>query len=173
MADKLRAHVAGVRLGPSHVIKEIERIDALVLHGRNEMLGYGDNPWPYVGPVVMTGTLVYLGAVSEAMDVLCEMDDRYNSIRKRHKASLKEWKDARHDVSHHIDRIFRERTGRSPIGGPFDTIQIAMASMRPENEIRIQTGSLVSLSMNAVTTQLKEILDEVRAVAPVNRDGAT
>ena len=99
MADKLRAQVAGERLGPVHVIREIERIDALVINGRNEMLGYGDKPWPYIGPLVMTGTLVFLGAVSEAMDVLCEMDDRYDAIRARHKGSLKEWKDARHDVS--------------------------------------------------------------------------
>ncbi len=163
MGDKLRTHVGGVALGPSHVIKEIERIDALVVLGRNEMLSYGDQPWPYIGPLIMTGTLVFLGALLEAMDVLCEMDSRYAPIREAHIESLKEWKEQRHDVSHHIDRIFRDRPSRSPVG-PFDTIQIAIASMRPENEIRIQTGGLVPLWMNKVLAEVNAIVHEVRAV---------
>lgn len=167
MADKLRKEVAGIEIGPSHLIKEIERIDALVIHGRNEMLRYGDNPWLYIGPVVMTGTLVYLGSVSEALDVLCEMDNRYCTIRTVHEQSLKQWKEYRHDVSHHIERIFRERTNRSSVGGPFDTIQIAIASMQPNNDIRIQTGSLAPLFLNAAIDELKAIIDAIRAVPPL------
>ncbi len=165
MPDKLRTHIGEVALAPSHVIREVERIDALVIHGRNEMLGYGASAWPYIAPVVMTGTLVFLGAVSEAVDVLCETDSGYCEIRKAHSKSFKAWKDLRHDVSLHIDRIFRERPSRSPRGF-FDKVEIAIASIRPHNEIRIQTGGLVPVWMNAVLTEMQSILEEVRAVAP-------
>ena len=164
MADNLRDSVAGVKLTPSHVLAQIERIDALVIHGRNQMLEYGDNPWPPLGSIVMTGTLVCLGAAYEAMEVLCEMDSRYCKVRKNHANTLDLWKEARHDVAHFIDRIFRERKGRSPIGGPVDTVQIAIASMRPANDIVIRTGSLDAIWMNSAIAEMEKIINDIRAL---------
>lgn len=89
MADRLRDNVRGTTLTPAHVPAEIERIDTLVIQGRNQMLQYGDNVWPPLGSLLMTGTLVCLGAVSEAMDVLCEMDGRFQKVRDDHADALK------------------------------------------------------------------------------------
>lgn len=128
------------------------------------MLKYGDNPWPYIAPLIVTGTLVHLGAVAEGVDILCEMDARYCEIRREHEHALREWRELRHDVSHHMDRIFRDKKGRPAIAPPFDTISVAIASMRPDNEIRIQTGSNAPVSLNSAISELKTIVDQVRVL---------
>lgn len=150
---------------PELVIEEIERALALVINGRNEMLRFGDNPWPPHGTVLLAGTLVFLASIAESIDVLVDMDAaRFAAIKKRHNDALQAWRDNRHDMAHHIDRAFRERADRSPIDERAGVVaaRIGMTQMRPDNEILIQTGALPALSLNSAIQEAELILTEAR-----------
>jgi len=159
MKDRLRKAIGGTRVTPAMLIYELGRIDEFVVNGRNGILESTD----YLRPVLVTGTLVFLGTALEAMNALCELEPRYKKIRKRFLKPLEEWKNARDDVAHYVDRAFRDRPRRDSIGS-FNTAQIAVTTIDPmDNDILIQTGQLKPLLLNLALRQMELMLAEVRS----------
>ena len=161
--DPLRVSVDGVKIQPEHVIREMERAGWLISVGKEQIADV--DAWPSaIGTHLVISTLVMLGAIPEALDVLSEMDRRYKIVANNHAASLEVWRNARHDVAHVIDRLFRERPMRSAISqvGGEEWLRIAIVSTERPDDVIIRTGDLPELSLRDALDVIGEIIGEAR-----------
>lgn len=163
--DPPRSSVDGVKIKPEHVIRELERAEWLIGVGKEQIAEI--DVWPSaIGTHFVISTLVMLGAIPEALDVLSEMDARYTFVFKNHAASLVAWQNARHDVAHVVDRLFRERAGRSAVSqiGSEEWLRIAIVTLKPPDDVIVRTGDLPELSLRDALNEIAEIIGEAREI---------
>jgi hypothetical protein len=94
--------------------------------------------------VLLTGLLVILGGMREALRIAREVDPRLETLRAEQEAFLSDLESFRHDAAHSADRIFRQFVNARNRNDPDHGEQRLVIHYDPETQT-VRTGAGRSL----------------------------